>query len=60
MKKIIEYFNVEGENLNDLYDRVNAKIKDGCQPLGGVNLQIAREGNKYRTFYTQSMVVYED
>tara|TARA_B100000614_G_scaffold77404_1_gene69180 strand:+ start:364 stop:546 length:183 start_codon:yes stop_codon:yes gene_type:complete len=60
MKKIIEYSYEEGEKLNELCERVNASIKEGWQPLRGVNLQIAREGNNYRTFYTQSIVIYED
>jgi hypothetical protein len=59
MRKIVEYFIVEDENLGNLETYVNDKIKEGFEPFGNMTV-IHQTHDGFTTYhFYQTTVRYE-
>lgn len=61
--KIVEYKVVEDTNIEDFVEQININIRNGWQPLGGIESNhehIDENDVDGRTFFFQSMIKYEE
>jgi hypothetical protein len=60
MKKIIDYTIIRGGILSELEDRVFSLLKEGWQPLGGIEYIEMGYGENSVSYFCQAMVRYEE
>ena len=60
MKKIIDYTIIRGGILSELEDRVFSLLKEGWQPLGGIEYIKMGYGENSVSYFCQAMVRYEE